>query len=101
MFFAGDFQEEKILARFGENINSFKQLTVQFVQKGMEIKISKRELFENYNTVVEKLTRVVQGVSSKSMEQWNDTKTKTINLYQKILNRIKEKEIEIKTEYVK
>jgi hypothetical protein len=67
----------------------------------MEIKISKRELFENYNTVVEKLTRVVQGVSSKSMEQWNDTKTKTINLYQKILNRIKEKEIEIKTEYVK
>lgn len=67
----------------------------------MEIKISKRELFENYNTVVEKLTRVVQGVSSKSIEQWNDTKTKTINLYQKILNRIKEKEIEIKTEYVK
>ncbi len=45
MFFAGDFEEEKILARVGENINSFKQLTIQFVQKGMEIKISKRELF--------------------------------------------------------
>jgi hypothetical protein len=55
------------LARVGENINSFKQLTVQFVQKGMEIKISKRELFENYNNVVEKLTRIVQGVSTKSI----------------------------------
>lgn len=101
MFFAGDFEEEKILARVSENINSFKQLTVQFVQKGMEIKISKRELFENYHNVVEKLTRIVKGVSTKSIEQWNDTKTKTISLYQKVLNRIKEKEIEIRTEHVK
>lgn len=101
MFFTGDFEEEKILARVAENINCFKQFTIQFVQKGMEIQISKRELFENYNHVLEKLTRIVKGVSTKSIEQWNDTKTKTINLYQKVMNRIKEKEIEIRTEYMR
>lgn len=83
----------------GENINSIKQLTINFVQKGMEISISKKELFENYNSVVEKLTRIVQGVSTKSLEQWNDTKSKTLNLYHTVLNRIKEKEISIRTEY--
>jgi cell fate regulator YaaT (PSP1 superfamily) len=71
------------------------------VQKGMEISISKRELFENYNQVVEKLNEIIRGVSSKSIEQWNDTKTKTLNLYHSVLNRIKEKEIEIRTEYTK
>lgn len=101
MFFTGEFDEEKILARVGQNITSFKQFTINFVQKGMEIKISKRDLFENYHTVVEKLTEIVRGVSTKSIEQWNDTKSKTINLYHSVLNRIKEKEIEIKTEYVK
>lgn len=67
----------------------------------MEIRISKRDLFENYHTVVEKLAEIVRGVSTKSIEQWKDTKTKTLNLYHSVLNRIKEKEIEIKTEYVK
>lgn len=45
MFFAGEFDEEKILARVGQNLTSFRQLTVNFVQKGMEISISKRDLF--------------------------------------------------------
>jgi hypothetical protein len=100
MFFAGEFDEEKILARVGQNLSSFRQLTVSFVQKGMEIQISKRDLFENYHTVVEKITEIVKGVSSKGIEQWNDTKSKTMNLYHTVLNRIKEKEIQIKTEYV-
>jgi hypothetical protein len=33
------------------------------------------------------------------LEQWNDTKSKTLNLYHTVLNRIKEKEISIRTEY--
>jgi hypothetical protein len=75
-------------------------LTVHFVQKGMEISISKRDLFEDYHTVVEKLSEIVRGVSSKGIEQWNDTKSKTMSLYHTVLNRIKEKEIQIKTEYI-
>lgn len=50
--------------------------------------------------MVEKLTEIVKGVSTKGIEQWNDTKSKTMNLYHTVLNRIKEKEIQIKTEYV-
>jgi 7-cyano-7-deazaguanine synthase in queuosine biosynthesis len=50
--------------------------------------------------VVEKLAEIIRGVSTKSIEQWNDTKSKTVNLYHTVLNRIKEKEIQIKTEYV-
>lgn len=84
----------------GQNLSSFRQLTVNFVQKGMEISISKRDLFENYHTVVEKLSEIVRGVSTKGIEQWNDTKSKTVNLYHTVLNRIKEKEIQIKTEYL-
>lgn len=45
MFFTGEFEEEKILARVSQNLSSFRQLTVSFVQKGMEIRISKRDLF--------------------------------------------------------
>lgn len=45
------------------------------------------------------MTRIIQGVSIKSLEQWNDTKSKTLNLYHTVLNRIKEKEISIRTEY--
>ena len=50
--------------------------------------------------MVEKLAEIIRGVSTKSIEQWNDTKSKTVNLYHTVLNRIKEKEIQIKTEYV-
>lgn len=42
----------------------------------------------------------MRGVSTKGIEQWNDTKSKTVNLYHTVLNRIKEKEIQIKTEYL-
>lgn len=49
---------------------------------------------------MEKLSEIVRGVSTKGIEQWNDTKSKTVNLYHTVLNRIKEKEIQIKTEYL-
>jgi hypothetical protein len=38
-------------------------------------------------------------VSEKSVEHWVEAKSKTINLYNSVLARIKEKEIQIKTEY--
>lgn len=46
------------------------------------------------------MAEIIRGVSTKSLEQWNETKSKTVNLYHIVLNRIKEKEIQIKTEYV-
>ncbi len=79
------------MARVSQNISSFKDLTINFVQKGMEIKVSKKDLYENYQTVVEKLHEIVQGVSTKGVERWEGAKTTTVNLYNSVLNRIKQK----------
>jgi hypothetical protein len=57
----------------------------------MEIKVSKKDLYENYHTVVEKLNEIVQGVSTKGVERWEGAKTTTVNLYNSVLKRIKEK----------
>ena len=99
MLFAGQFEEEKILSRVSSNIDSFKQFTVSFVKKGMEIKISRKDLQQNFTLVSDKLSEIVKGVSEKSVEHWVEAKSKTINLYNSVLARIKEKEIQIKTEY--
>lgn len=91
MFWSGEFKEEKILEKVKENLGSFKQFTINFVQKGMEIKISRQDLLENYHHVMEKLSELLKEVSSKSAEQWTSTKTKTLDLYRSVLTRIKEK----------
>ncbi len=57
----------------------------------MEIKVSKKDLYENYHTVVDKLQEVIQGVSTKGVEKWEGAKTTTVNLYNSVLNRIKQK----------
>jgi len=89
------------MKRVSTNIDSFKQFTISFVKKGMEIKISKKDLHQNFTTVSDKLVEIVKGVSEKSKEQWVEAKTKTMNLYNSVLTRIKEKEILIRTEHFK
>jgi len=95
MFWSGEFKEEKVMEKIKENFGSIKQFTVNFVQKGLEIKISKKDLAENYHIIMTMLTELLKNVSTKSIEQWTETKTKTMNLYHTVLNRIKEKEIQI------
>ena len=63
MFWSGEFKEEKIIEKVKEHFGSLKQFTIQFVQKGMEIKISKDELIENYHHIMEKMTEIMKGVS--------------------------------------
>jgi hypothetical protein len=70
MLFSGEFEEEKVMKRVTDNIANFKQFTISFVQKGMEIKISKKDFYQNYVTIMEKITEIVKGVSTKSIEQW-------------------------------
>lgn len=101
MFVSGEFNEEKIIGKIEANMESFKQLTVKFVQKGLEIKISKKELFENYQSIILKLSEILNDIKDKGKTQIIEAKTKTVNLYKEILNKIKEKEIEIKTDYLR
>lgn len=75
-----------------DKFGCLKQFTVSFVQKGMEIKISKEDLVENYHHIMEKLSEMARNGKEKSVEQWTSTKTKSIDLYKSVLRRIKEKE---------
>ena len=58
----------------------------------MEIKISKKDLVENYHHIMEKLSELMKDAGEKGVSQWTETKTKTVDLYQTVLRRIKEKE---------
>ena len=52
MFWGGEFKEEKVIEKIKENFGSIKQFTLNFVQKGLEIKISKKDLAENYHNIM-------------------------------------------------
>ena len=52
-----------------ENFGSLKQLTVNYVQKGLEIKVSKKDLAQNYNHIMNILAGILKDVSNKSFEQ--------------------------------
>ena len=99
MFWSGEFKEEKIVEQLKENFGCLKQFTVSFVKKGMEIKISKEDLCENYHNIMEKLSELMKEVGEKSKTQWTETKTKTVDLYQTVLRRIKEKERMLTVKY--
>ena len=75
-----------------EKLSCLKQFTVNFAKKGMEIRISKEDLIDNYHHIMEKLPELMKEAGEKSATQWSETKSKTINLYQQVLRRIKEKE---------
>ncbi len=49
---------------------------------------------------MEKMTEIMKGVSEKSVEQWAETKTKTLDLYNSVINRIKEKEKLLRSQVV-
>jgi len=92
MFWSGEFKEEKMVEELKEKLSCLKQFTVNFAKKGMEIKISKEDLVENYHHIMEKLPELMKEAGEKSATQWSATKSNTINLYEKVLRRIKEKE---------
>lgn len=48
-----------------------------------------------------KLLDVFRDIKTKGKEQITETKAKTLNLYKSVLHRIKEKEIQIRAEFVK
>lgn len=49
MLIQGKFQEDQIKEKLSEGMKSFKQLTVNVVHKGLEIKVDGKSLRENYD----------------------------------------------------
>jgi hypothetical protein len=70
------------------------------VQKGMEIKIAKKDLYENYKLLIEQLSLGLKEVGRKGKEEYFQKREKTMILYNTVLNRIKEKENKIRAEMV-
>lgn len=48
MLIGGKFDEEKIIQRIDSGMENFKEFTVKVVKKGLEIKVDKKSLYENY-----------------------------------------------------
>lgn len=65
----------------------------------MEIKINKEDLMNNYHKIMSKLSELMQEVGEKGATQWFETKNKTVDLYQTVLRRIREKERSLRLRY--
>ena len=65
----------------------------------MEIKINKEDLMNNYHKIMSKLSELMQEVGEKGAIQWSETKNKTVDLYQTVLRRIREKESSLRLRY--
>lgn len=70
MFWSGEFKEEKMMESVKEKFGCLKQFTISFVQKGMEIKVSKEDLSDNYHHIMEKLAELMKEAGQKSTVQW-------------------------------
>lgn len=69
------------------------------VKKGLEIKVDKKSLYENYEIFSLKVLEMMRDMREKGTEKIVSAKQKTTRLYQSVLNRIREKEITLKLEY--
>ena len=92
MLWEGKFNEEKVVETLKEKFGCLKQLTVSFVQKKMEIKMSRQDFAENFHAIMTNLSELMKEAGFKSKEQLSLTKEKTVDLYQSVLKRIKQKE---------
>ena len=48
MLISGKFDEDKIIQQINSGMKNFKELTVKVVKKGLEIKVDKQSLYQNY-----------------------------------------------------
>lgn len=90
---SGNLTEEKLRQRLFEGIDSFKRLTVQAVNKGLEVRVDRQFLVENFDKVALNLTQVLKEVKEKSEGNIVEIKKKSKDLYKTILERIRAKEL--------
>lgn len=66
MFFSGNFNEEKLKQKLSEGIEGFKQITVKIVSKGLEVKVDRESLVENYDKFAIEFLNTVKELREKS-----------------------------------
>lgn len=65
MFVAGNFNEEKLKKSVLEGIDSFKDFTIKIVSKGLQIRVDRKSLVENYDQFAVKFLEVVKELKEK------------------------------------
>ena len=66
MFVGGKFNEENIRKKLLEGIDSFKQLTVEVVNRGLKIRVDRKSLMENYDKFAVQFLELVKEMRDKS-----------------------------------
>ena len=61
--------------------------------------MQREDLVRNYHTAMEKVERMLEYVKEESSEKWVATKRSGLEMYEEVLRRIKEKEVQIVTRY--
>lgn len=89
----------KIQDRLEKYGRKFRNMSVKVMDGILEFRIKKDEFIGNFYTVIEKLGEIVSGVKERGVEKLQCAKRETMDLYESVLRRIREKEIKIRTEY--
>lgn len=98
MFINGKFNEENIKTKLMERIDNFKQLTVEVVNKGLKIKIDRKTLMENYDKFAVQFLEIAKEMRDKSEDNIGSIKKRSRALYKEVIQRIREKELQIRCE---
>ena len=70
-------------------MENFKEFTVKVVKKGLEIKVDKQSLYQNYELFSLKVLQVIREMREKGAERIVSVKQKTSEMYRNVLNRIR------------
>lgn len=95
MLISGNFKEEEIRKYIRDHVDSLKKLTVEVVQKGLEIKVDRESVMTNIDFFGVKLMEGIKMMKEKGEGNIQEVKSRSTNLYKEVIRRIKEKEKEI------
>jgi hypothetical protein len=98
MFISGNFSEENLRNKVFEGIDLFKKLTVTVVKKGLEIRVDRQSLIENYDKFAVNVLELIREVLEKSEGNIHSFKKKSKDLYLDVVKKIRAKERELKTQ---
>lgn len=93
MFVTGNFNEESLKKKVFEGIDQFKRFTVKVVSTGLEIRVDKESLMENYDKFAVNFLELVKEMREKSECNIGEVKKKSKDLYNEVISRIRAKEL--------
>lgn len=91
MFISGNFNEENLRRKVFEGIDLFKKFTIKIVNRGMEIRVDRQSLMENYDKFAVHLLELIKEVREKGEDNIGEIKKKSRDLYKEVVSRVRAK----------